>query len=307
MFIERCKERQNILKMFYNLIKLKKLLVMAFVLVFVNFSVFSEFSVALYKIDAKDINKQTNIAINNAIFTFINELKNYKILDRRDELFPKNKKAQNDIFDKYDYVFTGKLLGLKDGIKLELILIDSSNDVTRTIHKVYRNSNLILLDSRVLVSSLFDMSLNLVSSDKGLKNKIAEKIDKEFLPITDLANLSGTWKGDKGVERIEIMRGGRAMAVLSSGVLIRLSISIDAGYLYVKQLSAPLARQFMGLPDAVAKKTARLGKTPTWRLKISQDNKTLSGIKTDIQVIHDEMNIISSDLVEKLVTWHRQQ
>ncbi len=302
----RCKERQSIIKMFYRFNKVKKILILSFILVFVNFSIFSEFSVVVFKIDANNQNRKTNLAINNAIFTFIKELKDYKVIDKRDTILPKDEKSQNKILEKYNYIFSGKILAVKNGIKLELILKDSSDDVTRTIHKVYSNSNLILLDSRVLVSSLFDMSVKLANIEEFPNEEVKEKLEKEFLPITDLASLSGTWIGEDGLKRIEIMRDAKALALILSGGIIRLNLSIDDGYLCINQIGPPLYRQFKGLPDIVAKKTAKLGKTPTWKFKISPDNKTLSGIKTDIEVKHDNVNIISSKFIKKLVTWHKK-
>ncbi len=285
---------------FFNNFKKYILLIFTFILL-ASFT-FAEPSVAVFKLSAKNINKQTNIAINNAIFTFIKELKNYKVVDMRNN--PLNDKT---VFGKYDYVFSGRILGVKKGIKLELVLKNSSDEITRSINKVYRNSNLILLDSRVLVSDLFNnSSTNLNTAYKLVQDSMNEDINNDdLLPVTDLSVLSGSWKGEKGVERIEIMRGGRAIAMLSSGVSIFLTMKLDNGYLNIKQSSAPLAKQFVNLPDLIAKKASNMGKTPSWKFKISKDNKILSGMKTDIEIKHNEQDIISMKKVQIPVTWHK--
>ncbi len=279
----------------------KKFVILIFILICFTFSAYSEASVEVFRLHSRNINKQTSVAINNAIFTFIKELKHYKIIDMRASVWNEDKTS-----DKYDYIFGGDIIGLKDGIKVELILKGSSDEITRKINKVYRNSNLILLDSRVLVAQLFDMSFALQSVDSKLPEGIDNKLDEDFLPVKDLSVLSGSWKGDEGIERVEIMRKGRAIAVLSSGALLSLQMTLNDGFLCIKQVSAPLARQFFNLPDKIAKKAAKLGKTPTWKFKVSPDNKTLLGIKTDIKIQYNESDIISSKQVQVAVTWSKE-
>lgn len=108
---------------------------------FTNFAVFAEPSVGVFKLEPKNIDNRTNTVINNAIFNFIKEQKKYEIIDMRGNTSEEGRRL--------DFVFTGTLTGLENGIELKLILKNRAEAVTRTIAKIYNNANLILLDSRI--------------------------------------------------------------------------------------------------------------------------------------------------------------
>ena len=99
------------------------------------------------------------------------------------------------------------------------------------------------------------------------------------------------------------MRGGRAIAVLSSGVSIFLNLKLTDGRLIVTQFGAPQARQFADLPDNIAKKAAELGKTPAWKFLVSKDNKILVGEKTYTEITYNDDSIISNKEVTEKVKW----
>ena len=205
----------------------------------------------------------------------------------------------------FDYIFTGTITGLESGIELKLILKNKADAVTRTISKIYGNANLILLDSRILVNNLFDMSIRLENGNIAQENTVKQPTSEDGTPveITNIESLAGSWRGENGIERIEIMRGGRAIAVLSSGVSIFLSLKLTGGQLIVTQSGAPNARQFTNLPDNIAKKAAELGKTPAWKFLVSKDNKILFGEKTYTEIIYNNDSIISNKEVTEKVKW----
>lgn len=264
---------------------------------FTNFAVFAEPSVGVFKLEPKNIDNRTNTVINNAIFNFIKEQKKYEIIDMRGNTSEEGRRL--------DFVFTGTLTGLENGIELKLILKNRAEALTRTIAKIYNNANLILLDSRILVNNLFDMSVNLedAAADQNAANG-TDRIEQSMpVEVTNIESLAGSWHGENGVERIEIMRGGRAIAVLSSGVSIFLNLKLTGGRLIVTQSGAPQARQFADLPDNIAKKAAELGKTPAWKFLVSKDNKILVGEKTYTEITYNDDSIISNKEVTKKVKW----
>ncbi|QOW62157.1 hypothetical protein DYQ05_08910 [Treponema pedis] len=271
----------------------------------ISISVHSEpsqgaFSVGSYALEVKNVSEQVNAAITNAIFNFVKEQKKYKIFDLRPQ-------KVNESSGDFHYIFTGSITGSDNGIKLELILQSTSDDTKRTISKVYQNANLILLDSRILVSDLFDLSVNLSSYKTGSlpEKKELSSTENEFEEIKNIDILSGSWQGEEGIERIEIMRGGRAVAVLSAGTSIFLQLKISDGYLIITQSGTPNLRQFGNLPDTVAKKAVELGKTPAWKFLISTNNKILSGEKTDINIEYSGDEIVSAKDVIKKVKWFK--
>lgn len=254
--------------------------------------------VGAFALEPKNISEQINVTITNAIFNFIKEQKNYKIEDLRPKTIDQN-------MENFDYVFTGAITGNDSGIELKLVLKNTTDNVTRSISKVYQNANLILLDSRILVSNLFDMSVNLSAYEK-LKEENANNSETSFKEVTSIDSLSGSWQGEEGIERIEVMRGGRAIAVLNGGTSIFLHLTISDGYLVVKQSGKPNMRQFGSIPDEIAKKIIEFNKTPSWKFLISENNKVLSGEKTDLKVVYSGDEITSTKDIIKNVKWVRK-
>lgn len=209
--------------------------------------------------------------------------------------------TETDAQQRFDYVFAGKITGLENGIQLELMLKNSSDKITRRISKIYQSVNLILLDSRVLVSDIFDKSVNLSVTYNPEDSDSKENSEVEEVKNIDI--LSGSWQGEEGLERVELMRGGRGIALLSSGITILLQIRIHEGYLTINQSGKPMPRQFINLPDEIAKKAAEMGKTPSWKFLVSADNKILVGEKTDIEIVYHGNTLVSVNEVIKKVRW----
>lgn len=253
-------------------------------------------TVGVFKLESKNITEQTTATISNAIFSFVKELKKYDIVDMRSTPV-----TETDAQQRFDYVFAGKITGLENGIQLELMLKNSSDKITRRISKIYQSVNLILLDSRVLVSDIFDKSINLSVTYNPEDSDSKENSEVEEVKNIDI--LSGSWQGEEGLERVELMRGGRGIALLSSGITILLQIRIHEGYLTINQSGKPMPRQFINLPDEIAKKAAEMGKTPSWKFLVSADNKILVGEKTDIEIVYHGNTLVSVNEVIKKVRW----
>ena len=254
--------------------------------------------VAVYQLQAPAISEQTAQTVDNLVFSFIKELKAYTIFDLRNQSvpvdFPKN--------PAIDYIFFGALEEVPDGIKLELILKGRTEQLTRIISKVYDNVNKILLDSRLLVFNLFDFSVPLEQLARSLPQN---EQSMEFGYIETVDSLAGSWKGEPGLDRVMILRGGRGMAVFSSGVSVSLDLKIDNGYLLVTQKGSLQPRQFLNLPDEIARQAVQKTNPPQWRFLVSPDKKILSGTKVDAQIQYNETAIISVKYDTATVEWLR--
>lgn len=254
--------------------------------------------VAVYQLQAPELSEQTVQTVDNLVFSFIKELKTYTILDLRSQTvpadFPKN--------PAIDYIFFGMLKEAPEGIKLELVLKGREDQFTRIISKVYGNINKILLDSRLLVFNLFDFSVPL----EGLTVSTPQnEQDTEFGYVETVDSLAGSWKGEKGLDRVMILRGGRGMAVFSSGVSVSLDFKIDNGYLLVTQKGSLQPRQFLNLPDEIARQAVQQTNPPQWRFLVSSDKKILSGTKVDAEIQYNETSIISIKYDTATVEWLR--
>ena len=254
--------------------------------------------VAVYQLQAPAISEQTAQTVDNLVFSFIKELKAYAIFDLRNQSVPAD--FPND--SAIDYIFFGALEDVPEGIKLELILKGRKDQVTRIISKVYDNINKILLDSRLLVFNLFDFSVPLEQLARSLPQT---EQNTEFGYIETVDSLAGSWKGEPGLDRVMILRGGRGMAVFSSGVSVSLDLKIDNGYLLVTQKGSLQPRQFLNLPDEIARQAVQKTNPPQWRFLVSPDKKILSGTKVDAQIQYNETAIISVKYDTATVEWLR--
>ncbi len=254
--------------------------------------------VAVYQLQASTMTEQTAQTVDNLVFSFIKELKTYTIFDLRSQSVPAD--FPND--PAIDYIFFGALEEVPEGIKLELILKGRKDQVTRIISKVYDNINKILLDSRLLVFNLFDFSVPLEQLARSLPQT---EQNTEFGYIDTVDSLAGSWKGEQGLDRVMILRGGRGMAVFSSGVSVSLDLKIDNGYLLVTQKGSLQPRQFLNLPDEIARQAVQKTNPPQWRFLVSSDKKILSGTKVDAQIQYNETAIISVKYDTATVEWLR--
>ena len=254
--------------------------------------------VAVYQLQAPATPEQTAQTVDNLVFSFIKELKTYTIFDLRKEPVPADFPADTAI----DYIFFGVLEEVPEGLKLELILKGRKDQFTRIISKVYGSINKILLDSRLLVFNLFDFSVPLeqIASTAPQSEPVAE-----FGYVETVDSLAGSWKGEPGLDRVMILRGGRGMAVFSSGVSVSLELKIDNGYLLVTQKGSLQPRQFLNLPDAIAQQAVQQANPPQWRFLVSPDKKILSGTKVDAQIQYNETAIISVKYDTATVEWLR--
>jgi len=268
-------------------------------------------SVAVFSLSSTDSTNTISHTVNDLVFSFIRELRTYRIVDMRSDSLPDNL----GIPEGNDFIFYGNLQEQPDGIKLELILKGGHDMVTRKISRVYENSNRILLESRMLVRELFDQSVILpdpvssapssvqAPSASDQTNPALPKTD--YIPVRNIDVLAGSWHGEQGIEKILILRGGRGVAILSSGVSFSLEIRIAGDDLIIIQKGQISPLQFMDLSDQVAKQAAAIAPPLEWHFMASPDNKKLSGTKKSVSIKNDGKNIISMDPVETTVLWSR--
>lgn len=266
--------------------------------------------VAVYSLTSDDVGENISKTVNDLVFTFIKELRTYRVLDMRSDSKPRD----FHIPDGTDYIFYGSLTGERDGIKLELVLKGGPGSVTRLISRVYENSNRILLESRILVQDLFDQSISLPDPLETEKNQILngdETLKKptiqtsELISVSNIDSLSGSWRGEKGIEKVMLLRGGRGVAILSSGISISLELLISGETLVIRQKGMANPRQFIDLPDAVARQAANIAPPIEWRFLITADQQMMSGTKKTVIIKNDGKNILSMESSTLEVNWTR--
>lgn len=262
--------------------------------------------VAFVRLEGEGVPNQLERAINEVVISFTNEIKGYVIED-----FGQSTEENIKMAGNLEYILTGRILALDQGIKLELTLKNKQKQIVRSISKDYEGSNKILLDLRLLLKELFE-SRDLPSVDESIDAELNEGSDKsqldvdDFKPISNLDSLAGAWYGEDGeVEKIMIMRGGRGVAIWVSGISLLLDLKLENGFLVVTQKGFPQPRQFVNLPDNIASLAAKATKPVVWHLHMNQDLKILSGLKRTSTIKHNNNEIISISEVDVPVKWHR--
>ncbi len=271
--------------------------------------------VAAYSLTSNDVGDHIAKTVDDLVFSFVKEQRNYSVIDMRRDLPPRDLSVP----DGTDYIFYGNMTSQRDGIKLELVLKGGPFGVTRLLSRVYENSNLILLESRLLVRDIFDQSIALpdpfpdplpTAAFSGAKGASAESpvegdTPRELRAVSNIDSLAGSWQGEDGIDKIMLLRGGRGVAVLSSGVSISLEVILSGDDLVIRQKGAANPRQFSDLPDPVARQAANVAPPLEWRFMITPDQKILSGTKKHVTIKNDGKNILTMENALTLVSWTR--
>lgn len=265
--------------------------------------------VGVYSLISIDTSETVRRSVNDLVFSFIREQRNYRVLDMRNDSLPEDL----SIPPGANYIFYGKLVNRSDGIQLELVLKGGIFNTTRLLSRIYENSNRILLESRMLVRDLFDQSIALpepssaeITKPLSLSDSQSDINEENLQHIKNIDSLSGSWRGGEGIEKVMILRGGRGVAVFESGISISLELINGNNELFIRQKGPLLIRQFLNLPDAIAQQAVSIVPPLEWRFLVTPDYKKLVGINKTVIIKHDGKNILSMDNVEVKTVWSRE-
>jgi hypothetical protein len=119
----------------------------------------------------------------------------------------------------------------------------------------------------------------------------------ESLELLGIEAVAGVWKGDKGLDTVRVSKDGRASAILSSGVSMRLKLSVVAGRVIVEQDQPSLA-SFFASPNFsgdAAREIASKARPMRWIFRISQDGGSLTGTKESVAVQRGSDGVLKID------------
>ncbi|PIE98701.1 MAG: hypothetical protein CR988_02035 [Treponema sp.] len=249
-------------------------------------------SVNVYKLTYEGVSPKTADSINDAIYSFIAEVKDYTIRDFRNQPTP----ADTSLI-KSNFIFYGNIAGDSDGVKINLVLKNVSDDTTRLISKHYASSNIILIESRALVNDLFSSY-----SIQGEPSDSSQAKSKKQAP-TDIL---GRWNGESGISSITLLPNNRAIIALKSGVSISAVTDLKGNKLTVTQKSSVSAKQFSDLPAVIAQEAIKKAKPLKWVFRVSDDMMKLTGTKLATEIAHNGKAITAVRFVEVPVVWTRQ-
>lgn len=123
-----------------------------------------------------------------------------------------------------------------------------------------------------------------------------------------LEGLAGIWKGDKGIDRVRLGGDGSGSAILSSGHAMRLKVSLREGRVVIEQ-DQPAEAAFFASPKysmETAREIALKARPMRWIFRLSEDGRTLSGMKESVAVQRGTDGILRVDnAFDREAAWTR--
>lgn len=180
-----------------------------------------------------------------------------------------------------DYILSGSVGAVDDSRVLTLEVVKVKTGEKRSVSALHPSLSELALDARSVVRRAFDRERSVEDSEEG---------EKPVELSEDL--VAGSWRGDKGIELVRILRGGKALAILSSGAKMELQYSIEGGELHLTQASANTERFYHPIPYKVAVQLVLIAQPMEWRLKPIADGSVLRGTKTTTAIRYDQEAIL---------------
>jgi hypothetical protein len=184
-----------------------------------------------------------------------------------------------------DFVFTGSIYLEPEG---RVLLLEIHNTLTRETTRsatTHRTAGDLVLKVRGLVEGLFAPG-GIIAGGAAPEDRFESMSERD---------ITGTWKGESGIEMIRLIQGGRGVAFFSSGAQMNLTYTIENDTLKVRQDSPNTERYYYPLPYGAAKQLSAEAGPMTWELYLYSGGAHLKGVK-----ISTEARVENNLLVELL-------
>lgn len=265
-------------------------------------------------------------AIQNLVTSYIVELKAFRVVDSRGQELALQEAetavslgAPKDLAPlAADYLVTGSVAKAGGLLVFSLDATKVSTGEKRSVSEVLPSINDLILQSKRLTRALFERSESeaaVVVSAAGLPaagGAAVQSAGEAFAPppgpageafapllppsdappplaamaFPSLAKAAGTWKGDKGVERVNLFPDGRGIAVLASGATMKLKARLSGGTIEIVQDQPNLPDFYRGpgIDYRAAKVVAAQARPWRWVFRLSEDGASLFGSKESVFV-----------------------
>ncbi|MBO4404744.1 MAG: hypothetical protein J5780_05370 [Treponema sp.] len=210
-------------------------------------------------------------------FSQFQTIDGYSVNDRRKEHYSRDLPTGDGIS------FYAEIQESPDGQWMcTLNAIKNSGEKNVSSTKKYESYYKILLDAKPSIENLLtNLSGNLPLSSQ--ENSVFENMD--FPPSKPAAggidSIAGTWGGEKDVEKILILRGGKGFVIFKNGASMNIQVAVEGTAVTVTQTGRSNASFFPDIPRPVALKNAASAEPVRWSLSINSDG-TLSGTKNTL-------------------------
>lgn len=248
-----------------------KKIVPAFIFLAAACAALSQERIAVLPFAGSDLVAQEEVLImENLIRAHISELSDFVLVAVPD---PGEKGA--------DYVLSGSIRPVPEGKILNLELRKLPGDEVLTYSATYRSLGDMALDARNIVDRAVAAA---AQGQEARRAEAPEELSEE--------RVIGTWRGDRGIEAVRLLRGGTGLAFFSSGVQMRLGYRIQDGILSIRQASPNNERFYHPVPYRVARRLAEEARPMVWTFKLYEQGTLLRGTKTATAVVYGQEEIL---------------
>ena len=177
-----------------------------------------------------------------------------------------------------DYILSGSIY-LERNTRIFTLEIRNThtNEIAKTTTE-HKTAGDLVLRSRSLVESIIKFPL-LSEMESAAVNDGRETPQK----ITE-NSITGTWRGEPGIEIIRLQPGKRGTAFFSSGVQMNLSYVIENNTLKIWQNSPNIERFYYPNPPEIAKLLSEQAEPMRWEFMLYSGGNRLRGTKTSTEI-----------------------
>jgi hypothetical protein len=177
------------------------------------------------------------------------------------------------------YTVSGSLRMEQDVRVLDINVDDAASGEAKSYSYSYKSAGELALKTRSMLENAF------VAPPERRQDPVpAETINEN--------RIMGSWKGETGIEMVRLYRGGRGMAIFSSGAQMALSYAVENNTLIVRQVSPNSERYYYPLPLERARALSAAAPPMIWELRLSRRGSVLRGFKSTAGFSADGNGII---------------
>jgi hypothetical protein len=179
-----------------------------------------------------------------------------------------------------DFILSGSITVDQESriLALKVVRVETGETVYHTSN--HKTTTDLTLKVRSLVEAVFSAGLNGTFHEDASPETMTE------------GKILGTWRGDAGVEIVRLQRGGRGIAVLSSGAQMNLVYKVENNTLRIFQISQNTERFYHPMPFTIARELSARAEPWQYELFLYEDGTTLRGIKIFTDVVYEDARII---------------
>ncbi|MDR2052917.1 MAG: hypothetical protein LBP80_05840 [Treponema sp.] len=183
-----------------------------------------------------------------------------------------------------DFTFSARVVFDRDIRRLLVTVGDVQSGEISSFNAAYKTTGELVLKARAFMESVLIFGIQgpgpapLIAENTagGTERTGLQEIKAE--PMNE-RRITGTWRGDHGIEMARLQPGGRGIAILSSGAQMELIYTIADNTLFITQNSANHERYYHPLPLSVARILAAQADPMRWEFLLYDNGATLRGIR----------------------------